>query len=68
MASAFNSILTKYRKISFTEKIKMKGLNGYHIVAYYYISWALAMPEMLSQLQLPFDEEYKLALTMHKPN
>jgi tetratricopeptide (TPR) repeat protein len=44
-----------------------KVFSGYHILAYYYVSWALAMPEMLSQLQLPYDEEYKLALTMHKP-
>ena len=26
------------------------------------------IPEMLSQLQLPYDDEYKLALTMHKPS
>lgn len=48
--------------------IKGKTFSGYHILAYYYVSWALAIPEMLSQLQLPYDEEYKLALTMHKPN
>ena len=47
--------------------IKDKTFSGYHILAYYYVSWALAIPEMLSQLQLPYDEEYKLALTMHKP-
>jgi hypothetical protein len=23
---------------------------------------------MLAQLQLPYDDEYKLALSMHKPN
>lgn len=48
--------------------IKSKTFSGYHILAYYYVSWALAIPEMLSQLQLPYDDEYKLALTMHKPN
>ena len=48
--------------------ISGKTFSGYHILAYYYVSWALAIPEMLSQLQLPYDEEYKLALTMHKPN
>lgn len=48
--------------------IKGKTFSGYHILAYYYVSWALAIPEMLSQLQLPYDNEYKLALTMHKPN
>jgi hypothetical protein len=47
--------------------IKGKTFSGYHILAYYYVSWALAIPEMLSQLQLPYDDEYKLALTMHKP-
>jgi len=48
--------------------IKGKTFSGYHILAYYYVSWAMAIPEMLSQLQLPYDDEYKLALTMHKPN
>ena len=46
--------------------IKEKIFSGYHILAYYYVSWALAIPEMLKQLQLPYDEEYKMALTMHK--
>ncbi|OFY47868.1 MAG: hypothetical protein A2W85_12670 [Bacteroidetes bacterium GWF2_41_31] len=48
--------------------ISDKTFSGYHILAYYYVSWALAIPEMLSQLQLPYDDEYKLALTMHKPS
>jgi tetratricopeptide (TPR) repeat protein len=47
--------------------IKNKTFSGYHILAYYYVSWALAMPEMVSQLNLPYEEEYKLATTMHKP-
>lgn len=47
--------------------IKGKTFSGYHILAYYYVSWALAIPEMLSQLQLPYETEYKLSLTMHKP-
>jgi len=46
--------------------IPSKTFSGYHILSYYYVSWALALPEMLSQLQLPYDEEYKLALTMFK--
>lgn len=45
-----------------------KTFSGYHILAYYYVSWALAIPEMLSQLQLPYDDEYKMALTMYNPN
>lgn len=47
--------------------IKGKTFSGYQILAYYYVSWSLAIPEMLSQLQLPFDDEFKLAETMHKP-
>lgn len=46
--------------------IKDKSFSGYHILAYYYVSWALAIPEMLSQLQLPYDKEYEMALTMFK--
>lgn len=48
--------------------IKGKSFSGYHILAYYYVSWALAIPEMLSQLQLPYDNEYILALKMNKLN
>ncbi len=48
--------------------IKDKTFSGYHILAYYYVSWSLAIPEMVSQLNLPYDAEYKMALTMHKPN
>lgn len=45
-----------------------KLFSGYHILAYYYVSWMLAIPEMVSQLNLPYDEEYKLAKSMHKSN
>ncbi len=45
-----------------------KIFSGYHILAYYYVSWVLAIPEMVSQLNLPYDDEYKLALSMYKPN
>jgi len=38
-----------------------KTLSGYHLLAYYYVSFKLAMPEVLGDLQLPFDEEYGLA-------
>jgi tetratricopeptide (TPR) repeat protein len=48
--------------------IKDKTFSGYHILAYYYVSWSLAIPEMVSQLNLPYEAEYKMALTMHKPN
>ena len=44
--------------------IKGKTFSGYHILAYYYVSWMLAVPEMVAQLNLPYDEEYKLAKSM----
>lgn len=43
-----------------------KVFSGYHILAYYYVSFALAMPEMLSELKLPYDNEYQLALNLFK--
>jgi hypothetical protein len=43
-----------------------KTFSGFHMLAYYYVSWALAVPDMLDQLSLPFDEEYKLALSTYK--
>ena len=42
-------------------KIPNKKFSGYHLLAYYYVSWAIAIPEMLNQLQMPFDKEYDLA-------
>lgn len=38
-----------------------KTFSGYHILAYYYVSWALSDPMMLPKLGLPYEEEYKLA-------
>jgi Tfp pilus assembly protein PilF len=35
--------------------------SGYHLLAYYYVSWAIALPEMLGQLQMPFEKEYEVA-------
>ena len=46
--------------------IKNKKLTGYQALSYYYVSWALAIPEMLAQLQMPFDKEYELAQQMTK--
>ncbi len=48
--------------------IPNKTFSGYNILAYYYVSWMIAIPEMVAQLNLPYDEEYKLALTMYKPS
>lgn len=51
-----------------TSSIPNKTFSGYHILAYYYVSWKLAIPEMVDQLQLPYDEEYKMALSMRDQN
>ena len=48
--------------------IKGKTFSGYHILAYFYVSWSLAIPELVSQLNLPYETEYKMAFAMHKPN
>jgi len=42
------------------------SFSGYKTLAYYYVSWANAIPEMLSQLQLPFTKEYDLAKKFSK--
>lgn len=47
-------------------KITGKSFSGYKLLAYYYTSWAIAMPEMLKELQMPFDKEYEFALMLSK--
>jgi hypothetical protein len=42
-------------------KIPNKKFSGYNILAYYYVSWAIAIPEVLNELQMPFEKEYDLA-------
>lgn len=41
--------------------IQNKTFSGSMALAYYYVSWAIAMSEVLGQLQMPFDKEYELA-------
>jgi hypothetical protein len=41
-----------------------KEFSGYHILSYYYVSWKLAVPEMVSQLNLPYENEFELALKL----
>jgi tetratricopeptide (TPR) repeat protein len=43
-----------------------KEFSGYHILAYYYVSWKLAVPEMVSQLNLPYEGEFELALKLQQ--
>jgi tetratricopeptide (TPR) repeat protein len=42
------------------------SFSGYQMLAHYYVSWAIAMPDMLKELQLPFDREYATAQQMFK--
>lgn len=43
-----------------------KDFGGYQLLAYYYVSWALAIPEMLASLNLPFDNAWAAAQQMWK--
>lgn len=60
----YNPDIKDYRIQAFPGKL----FSGYHILAYYYVSWALAIPEMVSKLKLPYDDEYRLASSMNKSN
>jgi hypothetical protein len=46
--------------------IKDKTFTGYQTLAYYYTSWAIAMPDQIAQLQLPFNKEFALAKQITK--
>lgn len=41
--------------------IKDSNFSGYKTLAYYYVSWAKAIPEMLASLGMPFEKEYEIA-------
>lgn len=42
-----------------------KEFGGYQFLAYYYVSWARAIPHMLDKLGLPFSKAYETALQMY---
>ena len=42
-----------------------KEFGGYQFLAYYYVSWARAIPEKLDKLGLPFSKAYESALQMY---
>lgn len=42
------------------------SFSGYKLLAYYYVSWAIAMPEVLADLQMPFEKEFELARQLTK--
>ena len=46
--------------------IPNKQFSGYQILSYYYVSWALAMPDAVDKLGLAYEEEYELARKMKK--
>ena len=35
--------------------------SGFHLLAYYYVSFKLVLPELLPELHLPYDAEYAMA-------
>lgn len=42
-----------------------KEFGGYELLAYYYVSWARAIPDKLGSLGLPFSKAYESALKMY---
>ena len=47
------------------KSIPEKEFGGYELLAYYYVSWARAIPHMLDKLGLPFSKAYEAALQMY---
>ena len=44
--------------------IPNKDFSGYHLLAYYYVSWMLTMPEQVDKLGLDYAKEYEMAKQM----
>ena len=47
------------------KSIPEKEFGGYQFLAYYYVSWARAIPHMLEKLGLPFSKAYESALQLY---
>lgn len=47
------------------KSIPDKEFGGYQLLAYYYVSWARAIPDKLAHLGLPFSKAYDSALQMY---
>ena len=47
------------------KSIPDKEFGGYQFLAYYYVSWARAIPEMLEKLGLPFSKAYESATQLY---
>lgn len=41
---------------------------GYQALSYYYVSWALALRDIIAQLKMPFDKKYQLARKLTDTN
>lgn len=41
-----------------------RTFSGFHRLAYYHVSWAVAILDMLEGLQLPYNQEYEVAIRM----
>ncbi len=47
------------------KSIENKEFGGYELLAYYYVSWARAIPHMLEKLELPFSKAYENAMNLY---
>lgn len=47
------------------KSIPNKEFGGYEFLAYYYVSWARAIPHMLEKIGLPFSKAYESAMQMY---
>lgn len=45
-----------------------REFGGYEMLAWYYVSWAAAFPEMVDKLNLPFSSAFQTALMMYRAN
>ena len=45
--------------------IPKKDFSGYNLLAFYYVSWAMAIPEKVDELNLSYEKEYEMALKMN---
>lgn len=48
------------------DSIPGKDFGGYEMLAYYYVSWALAIPEQLNALGMPFSKAWETAQELWK--
>jgi len=46
--------------------IANKRFSGNQVLSYYYVSWAIAMPEQVQHLGLYFIKEYEMAKKLSK--